>query len=237
MATLNYIGHSAFTIEHDGKTIAIDPFINGNPSATITADDISPSVILLTHAHGDHVGDTVEIAKRTGAEVVATHELAIWIGAQGVGNAVGMNHGGTYQFDGGSVKLTPAWHTSSVELDEEKGIFTAPGIPAGLIVKVGEGDDQKKIYFAGDTCVFFDMQLIGEEELDVAVLPVGDHYTMGLKDAVRALKFLHPKAVVPCHCNTFPLIEQNLDEFKKMVEEETQAKPVILDPGQTWDVE
>ncbi|MFW6075213.1 MAG: metal-dependent hydrolase [Chloroflexota bacterium] len=235
MATLGYIGHSAFTIEHSGKTIAIDPFISGNPSATISPDDVAPSVILLTHAHNDHVGDTVKIAKRTGAEVVATHELAGFLGSKGVENAVGMNHGGRYAFDGGTVKMVPAWHTSAYQ--EEDGTFVAPGVPAGLIVTLGEGEDQKKIYFAGDTCVFFDMQLIGEEELDVAVLPVGDHFTMGPKDAIRALKFLRPKAVIPCHCNTFPLIEQNLDEFKKMVEDETQVKPVILDPGQTWEIE
>lgn len=234
MVKINYFGHSAFTVEHAQGTIAIDPFISGNPAATISPDDISPDLILLTHAHNDHVGDTVDIAKRTGAPVIATFELANYLGEQGI-ETVGMNHGGTYRFDGGAAKFVPAWHTSTYT--DANGAVVAPGVPAGFVIWLGEGDNQKRLYFAGDTCLFLDMQLIGEEELDVAVLPIGDHFTMGPKDGVRATKYLRPKYVIPCHCNTFPAIEQDLDEFKKMVDEETGATAVCLDPDQSWDLE
>lgn len=228
MPTLRYIGHSAFVLEGEGNVVAIDPFISGNPAATISADEINPTTILLTHAHNDHVGDSVELSKRTGAPIIATFELATYLGSKGA-ETIGANHGGTVKFAGGSVKLTPAWHTSSYQ---EGDTFVAPGIPAGMIVTFAE----KKFYFAGDTCLFLDMQLIGEEGIDVAVLPIGDNFTMGPTDAIRAAKFLRPKVVIPCHYNTFPAIEQDTDEFKKKLEEETSAKAVILQPGETWEV-
>lgn len=228
MPTLRYIGHSAFTLEAEGNVIAIDPFITGNPSATISADEINPNVILLTHAHNDHVGDTVELAKRTKAPVITTFELANYLATKGI-ETVGAGHGGTVEFAGGKVKFTPAWHSSSYQDGEA---VVATGIPAGMIVTFAE----KKIYFAGDTCLFLDMQLIGEENLDVAILPIGDHFTMGPDDAVRAAKFLRPKVVIPCHYNTFPPIKQDPEEFKKKLEEETSVKTVILQPGQTWEI-
>ncbi len=228
MPTLTYIGHSAFVLEGEGNVVAIDPFISGNPMATISADSIHPTTILLTHAHNDHVGDSVALSIRTKAPIIATHELATYLGLKGA-ESIGCNHGGTVKFAGGSVKLTPAWHTSSYM---EGTDFVAPGLPAGMIVTFGE----KKIYFAGDTSLFLDMQLIGEEGIDVAVLPIGDHFTMGPADAVRAAKFLRPKVVIPCHYNTFPPIQQDPEEFKKKLEEETNAKAVILQPGETWEV-
>ena len=234
MVKINFIGHSAFTVQSGEQLIAIDPFITGNPSARIEASSISPDYIFLTHAHNDHVGDTIDLSKRTGAPVIATFELANALGSRGA-NTVGMNHGGTYRFEGGSVKLVPAWHTSS--WTDEDGNVVAPGVPAGLVLKLGEGSDRKTIYFAGDTCLFMDMQLIGDEELDVAVLPVGDHFTMGPADAVKAVKYLRPKHVIPCHCNTFPAIEQDLDAFSRNVGSETGAKCVILQPGESWEVE
>lgn len=233
MATIRFLGHATFTVEFDGKTIAVDPFISGNPACTVSADDITPSTILLTHAHNDHVGDTVAIAKRTGAKVITTVELANYLGSQGI-ETIGGNHGGTIAFDGGTVKFVPAWHSSSYT--EDSGAVVAQGIPAGLVVTLGEGEDKRKIYFAGDTCLFLDMQLIGEEELDVAVLPVGDHFTMGPEDAVRATKFVRPKYVIPCHCNTFPLIEQDLGEFSKKVEEGTNSSCIVLGPDETWEI-
>lgn len=226
MTSLRYIGHSAFELSDDAKSVLIDPFISGNPSATAKPEDFSPQTILLTHAHNDHVGDSVAISQRTGAPIIATFELATHLGRKGV-NTIGANHGGTVAFDGGSAKFTPAWHTSSYQEGET---FFAPGIPAGLVVRVGG----KTIYFAGDTCLFGDMRLIGEEGLDVAVLPIGDHFTMGPADATRAVKFLEPRYVVPCHYNTFPPIKQDAGRFKAMVEEQTSARGVVLAPGESF---
>ena len=229
MPTLTYLGHAAFLLEGDGKTVAIDPFLSGNPAASHGPDDVRPQTILLTHAHNDHVGDTVAIAKRTGAKVIATNELGVWLKGQGAENAVGANHGGTVAFDGGTVKFVPAWHTSSYQ---EGGQFVAPGIPAGLVVRFGG----RTVYFAGDTCLFGDMKLIGEEGLDVAVLPIGDHFTMGPADAVRAAEFLGAATVVPCHYNTFPPIEQDVDAFKRALEERTSSRCVILRPGEAHEL-
>lgn len=226
MTTLRWIGHSTFTLAADDKLVAIDPFITGNPAATISADDVTPTTILVTHGHEDHVGDTVALAKRSGAPVIAIVEVARMLAAQGV-QTMDPNYGGTAQFDGGAVKLVPAWHTSSYG---DKGEV---GQPAGMVVRFGG----KVVYFAGDTCLFLDMQLIGDEELDVAVIPIGDHYTMGPADAARAVKFLRPKYVVPCHYNTFPAIQQDAEAFKKLVEEQTAAKVVVLQPGESWDIE
>ncbi len=225
MVSIHYIGHSAFALDSGNRQVMIDPFITGNPVSIAKPADFAPQTILITHAHNDHVGDTVEIAKRTGAKVIATFELAEFLGASGVQNATGGNHGGTIAFDGGSTKFVPAWHTSSYEVD---GQFVAPGVPAGHVVRFGG----KTIYFAGDTCLFGDMQLIGDEELDVAVVPIGDHFTMGPNDACRAVGFLRPKVVIPCHYNTFPPIRQDAAAFKTMVERQTPAKCLVLAPGE-----
>lgn len=219
---LTYLGHSAFLLQAEGKTVAIDPFLTGNSTAVQSADTINPGTILLTHAHNDHLGDTVVIAKRTGAKVIATYELGTWLSQQGVENATPANHGGTVAFEGGTVKLVPAWHTSSY--GEE---FVAPGVPAGLVVRFGG----KTIYFAGDTCLFGDMKLVGDEGLDVAVLPIGDHFTMGPTDAVKAVRLLRAPTIVPCHYNTFPPIRQDPNVFKQMVEEQTEATCKVLAPG------
>ncbi len=233
MTKLGYIGHSAFTLQHDDLLIVIDPFITGNPVAKITASDISPDLIFLTHAHNDHVGDTIGLAERTGATVVCITELADILVERGV-NVIDINLGGTYRFDGGSVKLVPAWHTST--WIDESGAVTAPTTPAGLVIKLGEGRERKTLYFAGDTCLFMDMQLIGDEELDLAVVPIGDHYTMGPDDALKAVKFLRPKVVIPCHYNTFPPIEQDAGAFKAQVEKQTQAACRLLKPGESWEI-
>lgn len=226
---LTWLGHSAFLLENGDAQVLIDPFLSGNPVASAKPEQFSPQTILLTHAHNDHVGDTVAIAKRAGSKVIATFELGTWIGTQGVENAVGANHGGTVAFAGGTVKFVPAWHTSSYE---HNGQVVAPGVPAGLVVKMGD----KTLYFSGDTAVFLDMQLIGEEGLDVAVLPIGGHFTMGPDDALKAVKFLHPKTVIPCHYGTFPPIEQDEDAFKRQVESQTDAKCVVLKPGESLEL-
>lgn len=224
--TLTYLGHAAFSLEAGGETVLIDPFITGNPAATVQADDLSADTIILTHAHNDHVGDTIEIANRTGATVIATFELGTWLGQQGVKKTVPANHGGTVAFGGGSVKFTPAWHTSSFQTD---GGFVAAGLPAGLVVRFGG----KTIYFAGDTSLFLDMQLIADEALDVAVLPIGDHYTMGPKDALRAVEMLQAPTIIPSHYNTFPPIEQDVQKFRIDVERATTSRVIPLAPGES----
>jgi L-ascorbate metabolism protein UlaG (beta-lactamase superfamily) len=226
---ITWYGHSAFRLQAGGESILVDPFIGGNPSATVTADEIDAGTILLTHAHNDHVGDTVAIAKRSSARVIATFELANWVRSQGVADVDGGNFGGTMQFPGGTVKFVPAWHTSSFATRD--GVV-ASGVPAGLVVRFGG----KTIYFAGDTCLFLDMQLIGEEGLDVAVLPIGDKFTMGPKDAARAAGFLRAKTIIPCHYNTFPPIEQDPDGFRSLVESTTDSKVVVLEPGKSTEL-
>ena len=227
--TMAWYGQSAFGLEADGKMVLIDPFLSGNPIHQTDPASVDPNIIILTHAHNDHVGDTVDIAKRTGATVIATFELANFIASHGVDNVVGGNHGGTVSFDGGSTKFTPAWHTSSYNHGDT---VVAPGIPAGHVVRFGG----KTIYFAGDTALFLDMQLIADEELDVAVLPIGDHFTMGPKDAARAAKLLRAATVVPCHYNTFPPIEQDPQAFKAEVEKETGSSVLVLDPGESAEL-
>jgi len=225
--TVRYLGHAAFTLEAEGKQVVVDPFLTGNPLAAGRPEQLHPVAILLTHAHGDHVGDSVAISKRTGAPVIATFELGSYLAQQGA-KTIPANHGGTVRFDGGSVKLVPAWHTSSY--GEQ---FLAPGVPAGLVVRFGG----KTVYFAGDTCLFGDMALIGEEGLDLAVVPIGDHFTMGPADAVKAVKLLKPGVVIPCHYNTFPPIQQDPQAFKREVEAATSARCVVLQPGEAYLLE
>jgi L-ascorbate metabolism protein UlaG (beta-lactamase superfamily) len=209
---LTFLGHAGFMLEADGKTVLIDPWVTGNPVATMKADDLRADTILLSHAHNDHgIDDTQAISKRTGATVISTFELGEWLGAQGV-KAIAGNHGGTLAFDGGSVKLTPAWHTSSYQPGPDT--FVAPGVPAGLIVRFGG----MTIYHTGDTALFRDMELIGEEGIDLMCVCIGDHFTMGPQDAARAVRFVGPKSVIPMHYNTFPPITQDAEAFKRTVE-------------------
>ncbi|CAN5846078.1 metal-dependent hydrolase [soil metagenome] len=227
---LTWFGHSAFLLDDGEHTVLIDPFLSGNPAHQTDPESVSPDTILLTHAHNDHVGDTIDIAKRANSQVIATFELGNWLSMQGVEGATPANHGGTVEFAGGTVKLTPAWHTSSYQLED--GTFVAPGIPAGMVIRFGG----KTIYAAGDTALFLDMQLIAEEQLDVALLPIGDHFTMGPDDALRAVSMLRPGIVVPCHYNTFPPIEQPVDTFRSRVESETASRVFVLEPGGVLDL-
>jgi L-ascorbate metabolism protein UlaG (beta-lactamase superfamily) len=226
LTRIHYIAHSAFELTDGAQSVLIDPFITGNPLATAKPEDFSPQTILLTHAHNDHVGDSVAISKRTGATIIATAELAGYLGSKGA-KSNGANHGGTVQFDGGSAKLTPAWHTSTYH---DGDATVAPGVPAGFVVRYGGNT----IYFAGDTSLFSDMRLIGEEGLDVAVIPIGDHFTMGPADAIRAVKFLEPRFVIPCHYNTFPPIKQDAGRFQALVGEQTSARCIVLTPGESF---
>ena len=219
MTKIVWHGHLTFSIEHDGMTILIDPFFDGNPAAKITKDDVKPDYIIVTHGHGDHVGDTVYIAKKTGATVISNFEISSWLQNQGVEKVHPMHIGGGFNFPFGRVKLTIAHH-GSILPDGSYG-----GNPAGVLLTLGD----VKIYDAGDTALTYDMTLLADEGVDVAILPIGDNFTMGPDDALRAVKFIKPKVVIPAHYNTWPLIEQDPYAFKERVEKETDAKCVVLD--------
>ncbi|AJD91755.1 metal-dependent hydrolase [Jeotgalibacillus malaysiensis] len=208
---ISYHGHSIIKIETNGKTILVDPFINGNEQTDLNADDQNPDVILLTHGHNDHVGDTVAIAKRSNALVVAPFELANYMEMQGL-NTHPMHIGGAYEFDFGKVKFTQAFHGSSYTTEDNQIIYT--GMPAGILF-MAEG---KTVYHAGDTALFGDMKLIGDRHpIDIAFLPIGDNFTMGPEDAAYAAELLQATHVVPIHYNTFPPIKQDPEKFINML--------------------
>jgi L-ascorbate metabolism protein UlaG (beta-lactamase superfamily) len=227
MATrLRWLGHSCLWVESDGQKLLIDPFLSGNPKAAAKPDELSPDFILVSHGHGDHVGDCVDIAHRTGATVICNYEISGWLGKQKV-KAHGMQHGGGHKFPFGYCKLTQAFHGSQLP-DGSEG-----GNPCGFLIKFNDG---KMLYDAADTGLFGDMRLIGEEGVDLACLPIGDNFTMGPDDAVRAVKFLTPKKVMPMHYDTFPLIAQDAKAWAAKVKSQTQATPVVLNPGDWVDV-
>jgi L-ascorbate metabolism protein UlaG (beta-lactamase superfamily) len=218
---IQFLGHAAFALEHDGKTVLVDPFLTGNPKAAATADEVAADAIFLTHGHGDHIGDTVDIAKRTGATVVAIVELANELSESGVADVKDPNIGGTVDLGWVSVRLTPAWHTSTTP----KGTVNTP---AGLVVELGG----KRIYFAGDTALFSDLALPAKRgHLDLAVIPIGGHYTMDRFDAVVAAELIKADQVIPCHYDTFPPIETDAQAYKTDVQNAGFAEVIVLDPG------
>lgn len=224
---ISYHGHSVVKIETGGKTILIDPFITGNNLTDLEASAQTPDVILLTHGHNDHVGDTMDIAKRCNPLIVAPNELAVYLGWQDF-NTHGMNIGGSYTFDFGKVTYTQAFHSSSYTTDENEIIYT--GMPAGIVFEA-EG---KTVYHAGDTSLFGDMALIGKKHaIDIAFLPIGDNFTMGPEDAALAVELLNPKVVVPVHYDTFPPIKQNPETFKDLVK---GYEVNIMKPGETIEL-
>jgi L-ascorbate metabolism protein UlaG (beta-lactamase superfamily) len=220
---LRFLGHSAVSLSDGDTTVLVDPFLTGNPKAAVSADEVEADVILVTHGHSDHVGDAVAIAKRTGAPVLAIVELAGEIAAEGV-ETFDPNLGGTVKFDWGWVKLVPAWHTSTTP----KGTVNTP---AGLLIGIGG----QLVYHLGDTCLFSDLKLIAHRgtPVDIALVPIGGHYTMDRLDAVIAVEFVEPTTVIPIHYDTFPPIETDAEQFKADVETSTGATVVILQPGET----
>ncbi|KTR26446.1 metal-dependent hydrolase [Exiguobacterium indicum] len=215
---LTYHGQSTVTIETNGHHLIIDPFFSGNEKATTNPDDVKADFILLTHAHADHMLDAERIAKATGATIIATHELATYLSFKGL-NVHPMNLGGQFEFPFGKVKMTQAFHSSSI-IDEEKQTITYMGMPAGFLLTI-EG---KEIYHAGDTALFGDLALYGaHHEIDLAFLPIGDNFTMGPDDALIAADMLQAKAVVPIHYDTFDLIKQDANAFCEKIEAQGQT--------------
>jgi L-ascorbate metabolism protein UlaG (beta-lactamase superfamily) len=228
MATrVRWLGHASLHIETGGLNVLIDPFLTGNPAGAIKADQAVADFILVSHGHSDHIGDTIAIAKRTGATVIANYEISEWLLKQGLTKVHGQQHGGGFQHPFGRCKLTLAFH-GSVLPDGTYG-----GNPCGFYLTLKDGT---KIYDAADTGLFGDMRLIGEEGIDLAILPIGDNYTMGPDDAVRAVKLLQPRKVLPIHYNTWPLLAQDAQAWATRVRKETSAEAIVLKSGEWLQV-
>ena len=223
---VTWLGHAALSIETGGFNLLVDPFLSGNPAASVGPENVAADFILLSHGHGDHLGDTVAIAKRTGAVVITNAELSDWLAKQGV-QTHGQHIGGGFMHPFGYLKLTLAIHGSGLP-DGSYG-----GNPVGFLLTT---NDHEKIYMACDTGLFGDMRLIGEEGIDLAVIPIGDNYTMGPDDALQAVKLLRPKHVIPCHYNTWPPIEQDAAAWAQQVKEQTVSTPHVLQPGESLEL-
>jgi len=223
---LTWYGHATIGLETDGYQLIVDPFFTDNPAAGILAKDVAADYILITHGHGDHVGDAIAIAKRTQATIISNNEIATWVADQGL-KSHGQHLGGGFKHPFGYLKLTLALHGSALP-DGSYG-----GNPAGFLLTTLDG---KKIYIAGDTGLFGDMALIGEEGIDLAMIPIGDNYTMGPDDALRAVKLLKPKAVIPTHYDTWELIAQDAKAWAERVRQVTGTQVVVLKPGESYTV-
>lgn len=224
---ITFLGHSGFLLQ-GSTTIVIDPFLTGNPVAAVKPGDIRTDLVLVTHGHGDHLGDALDIARQSGALVVSVFEMANFAARKGA-QSHGMHIGGSHTFNGVKIKLTQAWHGSGFG----DGPAEYLGTPCGFLITM----DDKTIYHAGDTGLFGDMELIGRlHPADLAFLPIGDNFTMGPDDALEAVKMLKPKMVVPMHYNTFPLLEQDPFKFKSEVEAVTTTKVTVMAPGESFEL-
>jgi L-ascorbate metabolism protein UlaG (beta-lactamase superfamily) len=226
--TLTWYGHASMRMDVDGYKLLVDPYFGDNPVSSITADKAEADFILVSHGHGDHTGDALEIAKRTGATLISNFEIATWYEEKGIKNVHAQHIGGGFKYPFGYLKLTMALHGSAMP-DGSYG-----GNPAGFLLTTNDG---KKIYLACDTGLFGDMRLIGEEGIDLAVLPIGDNFTMGPQDALRAVKFIQPKHVIPVHFDTWELIVQDPEKWAEAVRRETNTQVHVLKPGQTFSLD
>ncbi len=224
--SLTYIGHGTFLIETESTSLLIDPFITSNPATELNAKDVAPEVMLISHGHEDHIGDVIEIASRTNALVISNFEISTWLQAHGLTNCHAMHIGGAKQFDWGRVKLTIAHHGSMLPNGANGGN------PCGFLLTLPD----VTIYHACDTGLFYDMKLIGEAGVDIAILPIGDNFTMGPEDSIRATQLIEPRRVIPSHYNTFPVIEQDPQQWAHRIREATTAEPVVLAPGETMNI-
>jgi len=221
---IRFLGHACFELTDGDTRVLMDPFLTGNPSAAAEASEFEPTHIFLTHGHGDHYGDTVELAKRTGAQVVALTEVANDLAGEGVENVSDPNLGGTIEFDDVWVRMVPALHTSTTPNG-------TASMPADLVVGLGG----KVVYHLGDTALFSDLSLVGKRDpVDVALMPIGGHYTMDRHDAVIAAELVGAATVIPCHYDTFPPVETDVQAFKAEVESRTSSKVEVLAPGETF---
>jgi L-ascorbate metabolism protein UlaG (beta-lactamase superfamily) len=232
---IKFHGHACFELSDGSATLLVDPFLKpNNPLAVATADEVEPTHIAVTHGHADHIADAIPLAKRTGAHCIAIVELANWLDSQGAAAVSDPNLGGTVEFDWGWIKLVPAWHTNTIPGSAEAPFSAEHGIPIGVPSAFVINIDGKTIYHAGDTCLFSDMKLIAERNpIDIALLPIGGHYTMDRHDAVIAAEFVGAGTVIPMHFNTFPPIETDAEAFKSDVESKTSSKVVVLEPGES----
>lgn len=222
--TLTWLGHGTWLLHTGQHSVLIDPFLDDNPSAPVKSDQVAADYILISHGHADHVSDAAKIAKRTGASVISNFEICQWLAQQGVENAIGHNLGGGSDHPWGRVKLTLAHHSSSLP-DGSNG-----GNPSGFLLTLKEGP--KTLYFACDTALFYDMKLIGAAGVELAVLPIGDLFTMGPDDSLEAIRLLQPKRVIPSHYDTWPPIAQDASAWEARVKAETEAEPVVMKPGE-----
>jgi L-ascorbate metabolism protein UlaG (beta-lactamase superfamily) len=223
---VTWYGHSTTAVVTPEAKILIDPFFTGNAMASAKAEDVEADVIAVTHGHGDHVGDTVDIAKRTGALVISNFEIVNWLQNQGLSNLHPLHIGGGHNFPWGRLKLTIAHHGSAMP-DGSYG-----GLAAGILLDLGG----IRVYHAGDTGLFSDMKLIGGVGIDLALIPIGDNFTMGPDDAVQAVQLLRPKNVIPLHFDTFDVIQQDASEWAVRTSKETGSNVHVLKPGESLDV-